>query len=227
MKSSIPRGSGRPREKLVHKLDPNNPRFDIIEKAADFILEGNILAIPTDTVYGLACDSTNPAAVKKLYELKGRSYDKPLPVLIDGLRTLNRLVKKIPPDVKTMLDNLWPGALTVIFPKPATMLSSVSSGPSLGVRIPDNTIMLSVISMTARPLAVTSANPSGEAPATGSEKVRHYFGTKIKMILDGGESSSEGVSTVISTLSRPYAILRQGLISAEELKKYLKDIEIR
>jgi len=208
----------------VYTLDPQNPKYEIIEKAADAILDGGIIAIPTDTVYGLACDSTNEKAVRRLFELKGRDPQKPIPVLIDSMRTMEKLVRFISPEVQQMLDELWPGALTVVFPKPETMLSAVCAGPSIGVRIPDCTIALSVISMTARPLAVTSANLSGLPPALTAKKVNEYFGGKLKFILDGGDLSGEDVSTVISVVDVPYALLRKGAISREILQKYISDL---
>jgi len=211
-------------KKRVLKLDPVNPEYDIIEKTADLILEGGIVAIPTDTVYGLACDSTNPGAVEKLYSLKGREDAKPIPVLIDGMRTFSRLVRGVPPEVQLMLEELWPGALTVVFSKPATMLSAVSPEPSLGIRIPDSTIALSVISMVARPLAVTSANPSGRPPATSAGEVEDYFGGSVNLIIDGGEMRGNAVSTVISVTQEPYTLLREGVLSFDTIKGYLKDL---
>ncbi len=210
--------------KLICTLDPTNPKYEDIEKAADMILDGKIIAIPTDTVYGLACDSTNAKAVKKLFEIKGREKNKPIPVLIEAMRILSRLARNIPPEVQLMLEELWPGALTVVFPKPETMLSAIAPGPSIGVRMPDSTIALSVISMVARPLGVTSANLSGQAPARNALEVQKYFGGKIDLILDGGELTRGDVSTVLSVIEEPYTILRQGAVTFDTLKKFLTNI---
>jgi 5-(carboxyamino)imidazole ribonucleotide mutase len=213
-----------PKKKLIYEVDPDNPSYATIERAADTILDGGIIAIPTDTVYGLACDATNARAVKKLYELKGRNDTKPIAVLIDRMRTLSRIIQRIPKDVEEMLEELWPGALTVVFPKPEAMLSAVSPGPSIGVRIPDCIITLGVISMLARPLAVTSANPSGQPPATNAAMVEKYFGSEIDMILDNGKTEAETVSTVLSVVEEPYTILREGALSFETLRNYLKNL---
>ena len=212
------------RSKLICPLDPDNPRYEDIEKATDMILDGKIIAIPTDTVYGLACDSTNAKAVRKLFEIKGRDKDKPIPVLIDSMKTLSRLVRYITPELQIMLEELWPGALTVVFPKPETMLSAVAPGPSIGVRIPDSTIALSLISMVARPLAVTSANPAGKAPARTALEVDEYFGARIDLILDGGELDRGDVSTVLSVVEEPYTLLRPGAVSLETLRKFLSSL---
>jgi len=212
------------RSKLICTLDPDNPRYEDIEKAADMILDGKIIAIPTDTVYGLACDSTNAKAVKKLFELKGREKNKPIPVLIDAMRILSRLVRHIPPDVQLMLEELWPGPLTVVFPKPETMLSAIAPGQSIGIRMPDATIALSVISMVARPLGVTSANPSGQAPARTALEVEEYFGGRIDLILDGGELTRGDVSTVLSVVEEPYILLRPGAVAFDTLKKFLTNL---
>jgi len=219
-----PPEGGASKKKLIYEVDPDNPSYAIIERAADTILDGGIIAIPTDTVYGLACDSTNARAVKKLYELKGRNDTKPIAVLIDSMRTLSQLVQRIPHDVEMMLEELWPGALTVVFPKPDAMLSAVSPGPSIGVRIPDCIVTLSVINMLARPLAVTSANPAGQPPATNAAMVEKYFGSEIDMILDNGKTEAETVSTVLSVVEEPYTILREGALSFETLRNYLKNL---
>jgi 5-(carboxyamino)imidazole ribonucleotide mutase len=208
----------------IYFLEAENPRYEIIEKAADYILDGGVIGLPTDTVYGLACDSTNEKAVKKLFDLKGRDQDKPIPVLIDGIRTLQKLVRGIAPEVQKMLEELWPGALTVIFPKHPTMLSAVAPGPSIGIRVPDCAVTLSVISMLARPLAVTSANPAGMPPATNAQMIQDYFGSRIKFILDIGELTRREVSTVISVVEEPCKILRKGAITTATLKKFLPNL---
>lgn len=208
----------------IYLLDAENPKFEIIEKAADYILDGGVIALPTDTVYGLACDSTNETAVKKLFEIKGRNLNKSIPVLIDGIKTLQKLVRGIAPEIQKMLEELWPGAITVIFPKPSTMLSAVSPGPSIGIRVPDCTVTLRVISMLARPLAVTSANPTGKPPAVTAQMVQDYFGERINFILDSGELTKGDVSTVISVVEEPYKILRKGAVKIETLKKFLSNL---
>ncbi|OQB23060.1 MAG: N5-carboxyaminoimidazole ribonucleotide mutase [candidate division BRC1 bacterium ADurb.Bin183] len=221
---NIPAASPAPKSRQILRVDPDNPSFEAIERVADAILEGKIVAIPTDTVYGLACDSTNEKAVHKLYDIKGRKESKPIPLLIDSMKTLSRLVRKIPKDVEEMLDELWPGALTVIFSKPETMLSAVSNGDTIGIRIPDCTVALGVINMAARPLAVTSANPSGQPPARTAEQVKEYFGGKVDIILDAGEMRCELVSTVLSVIKEPYTILREGALSFDSLRYHIKNI---
>lgn len=198
-------------------VDPLQPDAEAIEEAAMVLLEGGIVAFPTDTVYGIAADATNSAAVERLFELKKREHQKAIPVLIHSTNQLRSIVKKIPESAKLLMERYWPGALTIVFEKYENTFMAVSSGTTLGIRIPDNLVCLSVLSMTGRPLATTSANISGKAPAVTADKVVEYFGSQIDLIIDGGHTSGETVSTVLSVVSVPFEILREGRISRAEL----------
>lgn len=217
-----PASKKHPKPQIL-KVDPEQPDPLAIEEAMSVLLNGGIVAFPTDTVYGIGTDATNPSAVKKLYEIKQRSSDKAIPVLIHNLKILGSMVKTIPSAIEPILEAFWPGSITIVFQKHLNTLRAVSSGETLGVRIPNSMISLGLISMVCRPLATTSANISGQMPATTAQQVQNYFGDRIDLILDGGPTPGVTVSTVLSAATEPFEILREGDITREKLRTLLGD----
>lgn len=218
------RTNKRPLADRLFRIAPDRPDVDVIEHAMFTLLEGGIVAVPTDTVYGIAVDATNAEAVERLYRLKGRSRQKALAILVHNTDMLSRLVTRFPERVEELIEEFWPGSLTVIFPKPLGALAGVSATRSIGVRIPDHNTTLALISMIARPLATTSANLSGEPAATTAEEVISVFGDSLDCILDAGPAPGTVASTVLSVVEEPYQILREGAVSRSELEKVLGDL---
>jgi len=204
-------------------VDPRQPDVEAIEEVADTLLEGGIVALPTDTVYGLAALSTNREAVRRLYRIKGRERNKPIPLLIHSTRGLAHLVSEVPEAVRPLLESHWPGALTLVFRKYPGAFIEVSSGETIGIRMPDHMVALAVLSMVARPLAVTSANLAGRPPALTAEEVLDSFADTIECVLDAGRAPGTTVSTVLSVAESPFRILREGAISYDALKTILGD----
>jgi len=202
-------------------VNPTQPDVAAIEEVADILLEGGVVALPTDTVYGLAAAATNSAAVRRLYAIKGRDLGKAIPLLIHSIRGLSRLVREVPEAAEPLLESHWPGALTLVFPKYPGSFADISSDDTIGLRMPDHTVTLAVISMLARPLAVTSANLSGQPPALTADEVMQAFGHQIECVLDGGRTPGEKVSTVLSVVQTPFRILREGAVTFEALKAIL------
>jgi len=211
----------------IFRVDPQNPEPEIIEEASIALLDGGIIAFPTDTVYGIGVDATNATAVGRLYKIKERSEQKPIPVLIHSLQSLRSLAKEIPDTLFPVIEKFWPGSLTIVFRKYRNTFRALGHEETIGIRIPDNMVCLSLLSMTARPIATTSANPSGQPPATTAEQVMNYFGSAIDVILDSGSTGTGEVSTVLSVADEPFTILREGKITRlmlqEILGKTLKD----
>jgi len=204
-------------------VNPEHPEVVAIEEVADILLDGGIVALPTDTVYGLAAVSTNGDAVRRLYEIKGRERSKPIPLLIHSTRRLTQLVRHVPDSARSLLESHWPGALTVVFRKYQGAFSEVTADDTIGLRMPDHVVTLAVISMLARPLAVTSANLSGQPPALTADDVLEAFGDSVECVLDAGRTPGERVSTVLSVIESPFRILREGVISFSDLKAILGD----
>ena len=200
------------------------PDVAVIEEAVDVLLDGGVIALPTDTVYGLAADATNPVAVAKLYEIKKRSADKPVAVLIDSTRMFRTLVTELPEGVEALLERHWPGPLTLVARKRKAALQAISRDVSLGLRMPDSVVALGLVSMLGRPVAATSANLTGQAPARTAQEIAERFGDQLDLILDAGPAPETGDSTVLSLLETPFRILREGPVTRAVLQETLENL---
>jgi L-threonylcarbamoyladenylate synthase len=187
------------------------------------IKQGGIIAFPTDTVYGLAVDIFNEKALKKLYEAKKRPSNKLCPVQISDKSKLKNIVEDVSPSAEKLIDKFWPGALTVIF-KAKHRFSKFICGEDLkiGVRIPNSDISLYVLLSYKNPLAVTSANISGNNILNSAEQIVEKFKNSVSFIIKDKIKLSGLPSTVIDVTSEPAKILREGAIRQEEIEKILK-----
>ena len=198
--------------------DPCNPTLDAMEEASDTVLEGGIVAFPTDTVYGVGVDATNPRAIARLMALKRPDEQKPLAVLIHSVSQLKYITPRIPDGVEELVDRFWPGPLTVVFERRLETLAGVSRDPTIGIRIPDHYLALALLSMVQRPLATSSANLPGKSPALTAEEVVHQLGSRIDLVVDGGAAPGRASSTVLSIVERPFRIIRAGAIAIEQIE---------
>jgi len=207
----------------VFEIDRNDPDEDIIDHAMMVLLEGGIVGLPTDTVYGLAADATNNEAVERLYYLKGREHQKTLGVLIHHPDMLRRLVREIPPDLEKVLVRYWPGALTVILPRDPNVLAHVSGSDRIGVRLPSDPTCLSVISRVGRPVAMRNATIDSRESVTNAKAMIDQYSGHVDCILDGGDCPVEGASTVLNAATEKFEILREGGVTRAQLKEILGD----
>jgi 5-(carboxyamino)imidazole ribonucleotide mutase len=198
--------------------------IELVERAVDCLLDGGIVALPTDTVYGVAVDATNKEAVARLYELKARDADRPISVFIDSQRLLAQLVCNLTVVVRRMLDAFWPGPLTVVFERRGSNFQYLAPGKNLGVRLPDHSAPLTLMQELRRPLACTSANPSGAKPAFSGAQVLRYFGKDVDLILNAGSLPVRPPSTVIDVSGEPFRILRAGAVSRDRLAAVVGDM---
>ena len=208
----------------IRPVQADMPDVAVIEEAVDVLLHGGVIALPTDTVYGLAADATNPAAVAKLYEIKQRSADKPVAVLIDSTRMFRTLVTELPEGVEALLERHWPGPLTLVARKRKAALQAISRDMSLGLRMPDSVVALGLISMLGRPVAATSANLPGQAPARTAQEIAERFGDQLDLILDAGPAPETGDSTVLTVMETPFRILREGPVTRAILQETLENL---
>lgn len=182
--------------------------------AAHILQEGGLVAIPTETVYGLAGNGLNATAVSNIFIAKGRPSDNPLILHISNLEMLNPLVKAIPPTAKLLMQAFWPGPLTLIFEATDTVPSIVRAGlPSVAIRFPSHPIIQSIISLSGVPLAAPSANTSGKPSPTNACRVQEDLNGKIDAIIDGGSCEFGLESTVVDLTGDVPVILRPGAIT--------------
>ena len=191
-----------------------------IPTAKQVLQDGGTIVFPTDTIYGIAADTFNPVSLNKLYEIKERSEDKALPVLIGEISQLENLVLALSNTVLQIAEAFWPGALTLILPKGPEVPPELSPYPTIGVRMPNLDFTLRLLTETG-PLATTSANLSGGPNPTNVQDVREQLGDRPDLILDGGSTPGPVASTVLDLSSPQVKILRQGPISLEDITSRL------
>jgi len=194
--------------------------------AADLIKSGELVAFPTETIYGLGANALNEKAIKKIFKVKGRPQDNPLIVHISNKEDLNKYVLDIPEKAKKLIDAFWPGPLTIVLKKNNLITNEVTCGlDSVAIRIPDNKIALELIKQAGCPIAAPSANISGRPSLTKAQHVLEDLNGKIPPILDGGNTDIGLESTVISLVNNPI-LLRPGKITLEEIEQVIGKIEV-
>lgn len=185
-----------------------------IKEAGELLKAGGIVAFPTDTVYGLGAVFSDEAAVQKIFEAKGRDEGKPLSILVGCPEQVELLAAEIPEKARRLMECFWPGALTVILKKrPEISAKITAGGATVGVRMPDHPVTLSLLQAAGSPLAAPSANTSGKRSSVTAEDVKEDLSGRIDMLLDGG-ACPVGLSSTVVDLSGPEPlILREGIIT--------------
>jgi len=198
------------------------PKLMKVETAIAALDAGKIVAVPTDTVYGLAAEVSQPSAVATLFTLKHRPTFVPIPVLVDSLEQIEFLGVKWPNEAQGLADAFWPGALTIIVKVPHE-LSVMLGGEddTAGFRIPDDDVLRRMMAVLG-PFAITSANEHGEMPCHSAYEVLERFSSRDELsgVIDGGERSGD-VSSVVDLSVTPWRVLREGAVTTAELARVL------
>ena len=190
--------------------------------AAKIILDGGLVAVPTETVYGLAANGLDHDAVMKIYEVKGRPETKPINLLVSGMEAVALFCTNIPDEAFTLAEKFWPGPLTMILTRRDIVPDIVTAGgKTLGVRCPDNKKTLDLIKLTGVPLAAPSANPSDMPSPKSADTVAEYFDGKIDCIIDDGVCRLGIESTILDLTVSPPRVLRLGGLSKEAIEDVL------
>lgn len=190
-----------------------NANENSINQAATLIKRGEVIAFPTETVYGLGADAFNEKACRKIFELKGRPNNKPLTFHVASYQMIESIAE-ITPIANRLIKKFLPGPLTLILKGKFT--------PSIGIRMPDNDIALKLIKVANCPIAAPSANPSGMNPPITATEVYDYFGEKIPLIIDGGKCKFSFNSTIISLINEP-TIIRRGAVNESEIFRVINN----
>ena len=179
---------------------------------------GGLIAVPTETVYGLAGNGLDEKAVAEIYEVKGRPEVKPLSLMVHDAALMERYCENVPPQAYTLAKRFWPGPLTIVMKaKPCVPEIVRAGGETVDLRCPDHPLTLELLEKSGAPFAAPSANPSGEPSPKNADSVLKYFDGKIDAVLDGGECGIGCESTLIDLSRTPYRILRQGALPADEI----------
>jgi L-threonylcarbamoyladenylate synthase len=195
-------------------LSANAP--NAITNALEILLSGGLVAFPTDTVYGVGSLAFHGQAIESIYVAKDWPMEKAIPVLIGDNEELIKVADEIPLFAMRLIARFWPGPLTVLVPKKPTLPEAISATSTVGVRVPDHDIARALLRL-AGPLAVTSANISGQPSPTTAQQVFAQLGGRIAMIVDGGETPGGIPSTLVDCTGDEIQVLREGPISKDQL----------
>lgn len=198
-----------------------------IHRAAALIRSGELVAFPTETVYGLGANALDPAAIEKIYAAKGRPATSPLIVHVDSIEMARTLVREWPEKAELLARRFWPGPLTLVLQKKSQVHDRVTAGlDTVGVRMPSNRIALTLISEAGVPLAAPSANRFTELSPTTAQHVRDSLGDRVAMILDGGPTTVGIESTVVSLAGSEAVLLRPGMVSRGQVEDVIGPIAV-
>ena len=198
-----------------------------IEIAVEALRAGDLVVFPTETVYGLGANASNPAAVRKIFEVKGRPPDHPVIVHLDDPRYLRRWVSNLPPVAQQLANRFWPGPLTLILPKADNVNEIVTGGQdSIGIRVPSHPMAQQLLKAFGGGIAAPSANRYGRLSPTKPEHVRDELGDAVKVILDGGDSPIGLESTIVSCLENHARLLRPGFITRSQLEQVVGTLAV-
>nr|WP_300682447.1 L-threonylcarbamoyladenylate synthase [Nocardioides sp.] len=202
---------------------PADHREEAVGAAADALVRGELVVMPTDTVYGIAADAFSPVAVQALLDAKGRGRTMPPPVLISEIATMDALATAVPAWARDLAATFWPGPLTLIFREQSSLQWDLGeTRGTVAVRVPDHELALQLLERTG-PLAVSSANLTGRPAATDADAAEEMLGDKVAVILDDGPTPGDLPSTIIDATTATPRVLRLGALSLDDLNRVLAE----
>jgi L-threonylcarbamoyladenylate synthase len=214
-------------ETRVLRVNPTEPEREVIAEAAAVIRSGGLVAFPTETVYGLGADALNEAAVRRIFEVKGRPPDNPIIVHVADRDSVYLLASEVPRAAEELISRFWPGPMTLVL-KRTELVPAVTCGglETVAVRMPAHQVALELIREAGVPIAAPSANVSGSPSPTSAEHVLRDLGGKIEMVLDGGPAEIGVESTVIDMTVDPPELLRPGGLPLEEIEGVIGHVRV-
>jgi len=201
-------------------------RDEAVDAAGLAIQRGRLVVIPTDTVYGVAADAFDADAVRRLLEAKGRGRDMPPPVLVSTATTLDALATRVPDYVRALVDRFWPGPLTLVcHQQPSLRWDLGDTRGTVAVRMPDHELAREVLDRTG-PLAVSSANLTGQPAATDADQAMAMLGDRVAVVVDGGPTAGSTPSTIVDATGERPRVLRLGALTMEQLDEALAEHDV-
>ena len=208
---------------MLIKLDTENNLKTGLKRAAESILSGGVVAIPTESFYGLAVNPTDVRAIERLFDVKKRRGDQPILLLIPSVEHLDQYVIHVPHIAHRLMNEFWPGGLTLIFEAKPSLPQELTAGTGkIGVRLSSHPIPTALAQAVGTPITGTSANISGQPACSSAKEVFQGLGDKVDLILDGGETAGGKGSTVLDVTVDPPVVVREGMVSQEVIEKCLK-----
>ncbi|HKV25707.1 MAG TPA: L-threonylcarbamoyladenylate synthase [Candidatus Acidoferrum sp.] len=204
-------------------MNAQNPEAEVLRYAAEFLTRGSVLAIPTDTYYGLAADPFNLAAVDEIYRVKGRPETRALPILVKSLEQAMQLAREVPQNFLKLAQEFWPGALTLVVDAANRLPLKVTANTGkVALRWPKSGVARALIDEFDAPITGTSANISGFPSCSSAEQVMKQLGSRLPLILDGGETGAMLGSTIVDLHGGAWRIIREGAVPVADIQKALK-----
>ncbi len=198
-----------------------------IDAAVQALRDGELVAFPTETVYGLGANAQNPAAVRKIFEAKGRPASHPVIVHLDSPRYLHRWVREVPQIALTLGERFWPGPLTIVMPRAANVHDIVTGGQeTIAIRVPSHPMAQQLLTAFGGGIAAPSANRYGRLSPTRADHVRDELGDAVRIVLDGGECQIGLESTIVSCEGSTVRLLRPGAVTASQLREVVGELLI-
>jgi L-threonylcarbamoyladenylate synthase len=193
----------------------------VLSKIVETLIAGGVAIFPTETVYGIGTSAFSIHGIRRIYQLKGRKWNKPLALLVSSLEDAVPLVDEIPSEAFRLSKAYWPGPMTLVFR--ASPLGKLVTGglATIGVRVPDHPVALGLLKGLGMPMATTSVNRSGQEPAVSGEVAAKLFGSKVEWMVDGGVCRIQEASSVVDLSHYPFTIKRHGAIRKKDLEKTL------
>ena len=189
-------------------------------RAVEILASGGVIALPTDTLYGISANALDPDAASKVFTVKGREEFSPLPIFISDASDIFHYGRDVPDAAVRLAELFWPGKLTIVVRKTEHIPSVVSGGyDTVGLRVPDHPVPREIVRELGAPITATSANVSGRPPLTAASDVVAELGSRLDLVLDGGALSPSLPSTVINVATDPPRILREGAVSPSRIQK--------
>lgn len=202
-------------------VDPHAPAQEALAEAVRVLAGGGIVALPTETFYGLAADAFSPRALERVNRLKGKPADEPLLLLLAGPEQVAQVCAATPPPFAALAARFWPGPLTLVLPGAPTVLDAVTGGRrGVAVRVPGLAVARGVPGALGRPVSGVSANATGRSPCRTAREVAEAFERGIDLLLDGGRAPGRAPSTIVDLCETPPRVLREGLLPVVELAPY-------
>ena len=204
----------------ILKINTGHSEEDVISSAAAIVSRGGVIAYPTETIYGLGADATNEQAIRRIFEIKGRNFSNPISVIIGRPDDVHPLVRKFPKAAQKLMDEFWPGPLTIVFEAAdgVSPLLTANTG-RIGIRLSGHDGARRIAEALGKPLTATSANLSGSPECATVNQVMAQLGDRLDAIVDLGNTRGTAGSTIIDAATEQPVILRTGVISREEIFK--------
>ena len=207
----------------ILRISAQSPSADVLRYVAERLLHGEVVAIPTDTVYGLAADPFNLSAVEEIYRVKGRPEVRALPILVNSLDQAMLLAREVPRNFLRLAEEFWPGVLTLVVDASHRLPLKVTANTGrIALRWPRSEVVARLIEEFDGPLTGTSANLTGSPACASAEEVYRQLGERLPIILDAGETKSATPSTIVELHGDAWKILREGAIITKEIEEALQ-----